>query len=82
MSSTSSPRMVAELLNAKLSSVAVTGPSSEFSVGTTPKAHLPRSTQSNTSSNDVHSKRRGSSLPRRFANVRAASSEYVPAGPR
>ena len=36
----------------------------------------------NTSSNDVHSKRRGSSLPRRFANARAASSEYVPAGPR
>ena len=24
----------------------------------------------------------GSSLPRRFANARAASSEYVPAGPR
>ena len=31
-----SPRMMASLLKAKLSSVLVTGPSSEFSVATTP----------------------------------------------
>ena len=73
MSSTCSPRMEAWLLNAKLSSVAVTDPSSEFSFATTPNSHLPRSTASNTSSNDVHSKRRGSSLPSRAAKARAAS---------
>ena len=74
MSSTCSPRMEAWLLNAKLSSVAVTDPSSEFSFATTPNSHLPRSTQSNTSSNEAHSNRFGSSMPRRAANARAASS--------
>ncbi len=62
------------LLNAKLSSVAVTDPSSEFSFATTPNSHLPRSTASNTSSNDAHSRSAGSSMPRRAANARAASS--------
>ena len=61
-------------LKEKLSSVAVTDPSSEFSFATTPNSHLPRSTQSNTSSNEAHSNRFGSSMPRRAANARAASS--------
>ena len=74
MSMTCSPRMVAELLNEKLSSVAVTEPSREFSFATTPNSHLPRSTQSNTSSNEAHSTRFGSSMPSRAANARAASS--------
>ena len=73
MSSTCSPRMEAWLLNAKLSSVAVTDPSSEFSFATTPNSHLPRSTASNTSSNDAHSRSAGSSMPRRAAKARAAS---------
>ena len=54
-------------------SVAVTDPSSEFSFATTPNSHLPRSTASNTSSNDAHSRSAGSSMPSRAAKARAAS---------
>lgn len=67
---------------AKLSSVAVTGPSSEFSLPTTPKRTVPSSTQSKTSSKEAHSTRSGSSMPRRAAKRKAASLQYVPAGPK
>ena len=79
---TSSARITESVRKAKLSSVAVTGPSSEFSLPTTPKRTVPSSTQSKTSSKEAHSTRSGSSMPRRAAKRKAASLQYVPAGPK